>query len=689
MVLKFILNKTPWLSTLAIGWLVSSIGIFAQPAQLSVSGNQLVTVNNGCTVILKGVDYSGLESSPTGNGYGVGTTLIAGVGMANMLSGVGEAVTVWHANLIRLPLNQDYWMGCGNANNGNKPVTVAAYQGMVQSIVNFCSQNNAYVILDLHWSGTASTASNPCGSGWGTATAQQEMPDANSVTFWGSVASTSWVKNNPAVLLDLYNEPYDPSYADNGSTWSIWKLGGNMGTSGGATSFTSPGMETLVDTIRGEGANNVIVAGGLNWAYDLRGIVGKEGGGALPLIDPGVVNAGVTTPGNGIVYAAHVYPSKGSSGAFNPSTDGVTFIDPCANAYPVIISEFGESTSCLGNLTDNGGWENTLTQWISTEPGIVGGAGWAFETNQCPALISSWATYAATSNNGVPVTEWLATQVPSCPTGPTNTPTISFTPTQTFTSTNTRTNTNTPTPSSTRTPSSTATSTSTSTPSFSPTLTITPSLSFTPSITFTPTDTFTLGPTDTITLTPVDTYTSTDTFTPTLTGSLTLTPTPSLSLTPTISFTPTETDTITETPVLSFTFTATSTPVIPTPTFTPTLTSTNTPVNTPTITLSPVTTFTYTPSLTTIPIGISVPYPNPTTGDPVQFDINIDNPQQIHWAVYTLAFRKIRSGAPTLGTTHFQWDLKDESNNPVSDGLYYVKIQVGTYWTIRKILVLR
>jgi hypothetical protein len=708
MVLKLHLKFTSFIGIFVIGWLfISQLSSFAQPAQLMVAGNQLVTVNNGCTVVLKGIDYSGLEISPSGNGYGVGMTVISGVAMANMVGGVAEAVTAWHANLIRLPLNQDFWMGCGNSKSNNNPVTVAAYQGMVQSIINYCSQNNAYVMLDLHWSGTSSTASSPCGAGWGTATGQQSMPDANSVTFWGSVANTSWVKNNPAVLLDLYNEPYDPTYADNAYTWTIWKGGGNMGTANGATSFTTPGLEALVTTIRNAGANNVIVAGGLNWAYDLKGIVGKEGGAAISLTDPGVVNAGVTTPGNGIVYAAHIYPSKGASGNFNPSTDAVTYIDPCAAVDPVIISEFGESTSCLNNVNDNGAWDNTLTQWISTQPGIVGGAGWALNTNQCPALITSWVTFATTSNNGTPVTQWLATQVPTCPTGPTNTPTISYTPTPSLTPTNTRTDTNSPTPSNTQTLSPTVSLTFTQTPVFSPTITNTPTLSDTPTetnsptVTFTltatlsPTDTFTQGPTDTITLTPVNTYTSTDTFAPTASDTLTLSPTPSLSSTsvpsdtPTISFTPTSSFTITESPVLSFTFTDTPTPLVPTSTFTPTWTLTNTPVNTATITLTPGNTSTFTLTSTVLPPGISAPYPNPSNGDPVQFTVNIDNPQQIQWDVYTLVFRKIRSGRPSLGTAQFQWDLKDSVNNLVSNGAYYVRIQVGTYITVRKVLVLR
>ncbi len=446
-------------------------------------------------------------------------------------------------------------MGCTNSSNNNIPVQIAAYQGMVQSIIDYCSQNNAYVILDLHWSGTyaSTTSTTPCtGAGWKTSTGQQDMPDGNSVTFWSSVAGTSWIKNNPAVLFDLYNEPIDPTYTETAVKWDVWLNGGATG----GTPSTTPGMLALLSAIRDEGANNVVIAGGLNWAYDLRGVVGKQPGGGLsyPLTDTGT--------GYGVVYDAHVYPNKGVSGNFNPATDGVTYIDPCAAVYPVLISEFGESTSCLGDVSDGGAWDTTVTNWISTQPGINGGAAWAVNTNQCPALITSWTVpFPLTSNHGVPVTEWLATQVPTCPTGPTNTPTISLTPTFTLTLTSTPTLTYTGTPTLTASPTVTLTPTPTLTPVLTPTITSTPtstgtatptstpSQSPTQTVTDSPTDTFTAGPTDTITLTPENTYTVTDTFTTTATNSFTASDTPTSTFTPTLTFT------ITNTPVESFTYT--------------------------------------------------------------------------------------------------------------------------------------
>src|ERR1019366_4870220 len=149
---------------------------FPAPPTLQVSGNKLQT-GSGCVALLKGVNVDGLEFSSTGEGPPSGNG-------GNTLTVAQTAVATWKCNIIRLPLNQDYWFGCGGANQAN-------YQGYISSIVNYCSGQNAYVILDLHWSGTSSTASAPCGSGWGNAasTKQQPMADANAVTFWRSVGA--------------------------------------------------------------------------------------------------------------------------------------------------------------------------------------------------------------------------------------------------------------------------------------------------------------------------------------------------------------------------------------------------------------------------------------------------------------------------------------------------------------------
>src|ERR1039457_7042729 len=170
------------------------------------------------------------------------------------------------------------------------------------------------------------------------------MPDDNSVTFWSSMAAH--YANNPAVLFDLYNEPYD--YDGNG--WRIWHDGGTGLNA--AYNFHTPGMQTLLNTVRAAGANNTVVIGGLDCAFDLS-----------------LVNSyPMTNVGNGIIYSAHVYPFKGSP-YWTPAY-GDSKITVVAGTHPILIGEFGAGNTSgvvIAGYTPNpdtsGTWDQTVLNW--------------------------------------------------------------------------------------------------------------------------------------------------------------------------------------------------------------------------------------------------------------------------------------------------------------------------------------
>jgi hypothetical protein len=399
----------------------------AASVQLQTVGNQILSANSGCTIRLKGVCVPSLDWSNAGEGPPGG----------GITATVAEAVTAWNVNIVRIPLNQDRWFGCDGA-------TTQAYQGIVDNIVNYCNANNVYALLDLHWSGTAAGASPPCSlPGWQTATGQQNMPDDNSVTFWSSVAAR--YANNPAVLFDLYNEPHD-------DPWLTWRNGGMSGSG-----FPTPGLQTLLNTVRGVGANNIVVAGGLNWAYDLTGIV-EDSCGSVPcaLTDTG--------SGYGIIYASHVYPWKGT-GAYWTPTDGNNYIAVAGAQYPILIGEFGEgqepsaasATVWSGEPSPdtNGVWTQSVLTWMDSLG--YSGTAWCMHVSASPIVISDW-NFTPTSWDGVPVKNWLSTPFATCVL-PTYTPTITPLPCNYPGFTCTPTITPTPTASSTPTNSPTATPT--------------------------------------------------------------------------------------------------------------------------------------------------------------------------------------------------------------------------------------
>jgi len=406
---------------------------FAQLNTLYATGNQLATaISGGCTLHLKGVDIDGLEFSPYGYGPG-GSSANCGGFTGNSTNGCGgdtlaavtEAITAWHATVIRLPLNQDFWFGCSNAIT---QISASQYQSAVSTIVNYCASQNVYVVMDLHWSGTYSgtTSTTPgTGAGWGTATGQQVMADANAVTFWGSVASQSWTKNNPAVLFDLYNEP------NNLPSWSVWFTGGGTG----GTPAWTPGMQGLLNAVRSVGANNICLLGGMSYCADLTGVISAPGP--------------VTNTGNGVIYSAHLYGSNDGTTAASWNGEVPSNV---LSAVPVFLGEFGGTTSCgtgaSPNAEDNAAFDTNMigsSGWAVTTTGVIGATAWSFTDDSCPNQLTNWTW---TPNAwGAAVSTWLATPNPTCPPAtPTFTPNLTYTPTTTYTSTPTLSPTNTPNP---------------------------------------------------------------------------------------------------------------------------------------------------------------------------------------------------------------------------------------------------
>ncbi len=306
-----------------------------------------------------------------------------------------------------------------------------------------------------------------------------------------------------------------------------------------------------------------------------------------------------------------------------------------------------------------------------------------------PAITSTFSntptnTATQTTTNTATNTASL-TATNSSTSTPTNTATHTVTNTATQTATNTASSTttssstNTPTPTVTNTatitPAITSTFTNTSTNTASSTATNTP----TSTATHTSTNTATQTATDTATVTPADTgtFTNTPTHTATSTTSSTATNTP----TPTATNTPTHT--VTTTPTVTSTYSKTNTP---TATLTGTPTNTFTPTGTPTITP------TYTPTITS-EIIISAPFPNPSNGTPITFNIQVPGESTVTLDVFTLAFRKIYSETTQAdGPLTLQWDLRDVSGVQVANGVYFVRIHVSgsqSATKILKVLILR
>jgi endoglucanase len=206
-----------------------------KPVALSVSvrGNRLVNAR-GQTVRLVGVNRSGSQyMCVLGRGIFDGPADAASI----------AAMKAWHINTVRVPLNEDCWLGI---NGLNVTYSGVAYRYAVEAYVAQLNAAGLYVILDVHWNAPGNEQ----------ASGQRDMLDAShGYALWRSIARV--FKAHPAVLFDLYNEPHSLA-ATTGQAWRCWASGCGE----------YAGMSGLVTTVRSMGARNVILLSGLGWASE-------------------------------------------------------------------------------------------------------------------------------------------------------------------------------------------------------------------------------------------------------------------------------------------------------------------------------------------------------------------------------------------------------------------------------------
>jgi endoglucanase len=333
------------------------------PLPLKVIGNQLLNSRNQL-VVLRGVNIPDLQWN--------------GGGQRRILQSVNTAMRDWHVNIIRLPLVEDFWFGKAPAQRDGG----AAYRALVSQAVEACATHGCYVMVDLHWW--------DCGK-MGTNISEHYMPSLNSVEFWKSCAAQ--FKNHPAVLFDLYNEPRAVS-------WSVWRDGGLVKENSPTPTpeYQAAGLQTLLNAVRSTGARNVVIAGGLDWAYDLSGILD-----GMELHD---------TSGDGVIYANHTYIWKGDT-----PEQWRAKMEKVAARFPLIVSEFGGSggpnrkpMQSVSRVNDN------RDDWLLHTLQILqdhnwSWVAWCFHPKAGPPMLSDW-NYTPTPDFGIFVKQALAGELP-------------------------------------------------------------------------------------------------------------------------------------------------------------------------------------------------------------------------------------------------------------------------------------
>jgi hypothetical protein len=221
------------------------------PPALRVSGNKLVDAG-GVTRRLLGVIRSGGEfMCVQGRGIFDGPVDDASV----------EAIADRKANTVRIPLNEECWLGLSHI---NPTYAGANYVNAVKDLVAKVKPHGMTPVVELQWTyGQYTGNSADCSDVH--ASCQKPMPDMQyTPSFWASVANT--FKNDRTVVFDLFNEPYpDRATTTTTQAWQCRRDGGGCPGIG----YEVAGMQDLVDSVRGTGATNLILVGGIAYSNDL------------------------------------------------------------------------------------------------------------------------------------------------------------------------------------------------------------------------------------------------------------------------------------------------------------------------------------------------------------------------------------------------------------------------------------
>jgi hypothetical protein len=239
-------------------------------------------------------------------------------------------------NEWRVNINEECWdtfftaaqasANCNRYNSGNL-TGAAAYQAHVNQDINDIISAGRTVIITTDFSGRDTPSYIP------PTQADLFGPDQRSLVLYDQLVQL-W-GSNPSVIFETTNEPKVNAYAsyppNNTSGPILWRVGGNVTVSG--MTWNMPGVQTIADRIRADGATNLILINGTNYGSNLTPVE------LHPVL------------GTNLAYSYHAYHSPDNAPTYPPSLDWAVapVIDPNGSyKYAGMMTEFGTGQSDSG-----------------------------------------------------------------------------------------------------------------------------------------------------------------------------------------------------------------------------------------------------------------------------------------------------------------------------------------------------
>ncbi len=257
------------------------------PLKFHVEGNRIVD-ENGNDAVLRGLTPVDPVTLNTETEAGSSRFLLWDEEIFSTMS-------AWGADIVRLPIGPYNWR-----NKGEDKVFE-----VIDQAIEWASNYELYVYIDFHGIGFPPTEEYQ-GRQW-SQTSREEV-----LGFWDRT-SQHYKDNEIVAFYELFNEPtfsgsWPPTSESLADDWPDWK------------EF----VEQVVDVIRINDPDSVIMVGGLVWAHDI----------SFAREDP--------IDRDNIIYATHPYPGT----MWYPISWEEAFGET-ASEYPVFVTEFGAGVKTL------------------------------------------------------------------------------------------------------------------------------------------------------------------------------------------------------------------------------------------------------------------------------------------------------------------------------------------------------